>query len=162
MPAHAHWPVLFSRWPLTSQARPRHSAGARESPNPTHAAAGAASHRRSEDKLHVYFSLFLPCVFLFLFLPRNELSGGPPPAQPDAHTHTSPPPPYKQTRTHSHTHIHTHRRLLCKRRRRRCRCSFFLCCCCCRTSWTKSRWWHGGVLSRRRSFYPPCIMRGCR
>lgn len=103
--------------------------------HPTHAAAGAASHRRSEDKLRVYFSVFLPRFLGFLFLPRNELSGGPPPAHPDTHTHTSPPPPYTQTRTHSHTHTLTHRRLLCKRRRRRCCCSFFLSRCCW-TSWT--------------------------
>lgn len=75
--------------------------------HPTHAAAGAASHRRSEDKLRVYFSVFLPRFLGFLFLPRNELSGGPPPAHPDTHIHTSPPPPYTQTHALTHTYAHT-------------------------------------------------------
>lgn len=76
-----------------------------QSPNPTHAAAGAASHRRSEDKLHVYFSLFLRCVLLFLFLPRNELSGGPPPAQLDTHTDFT---PSIQADAHALPYTHTH------------------------------------------------------
>lgn len=152
MLAHAHQPpFLFSLWPLTSQAPPN-SAGACESPNPTHAAAGAASHRRSEDKLRVYFQLFRARVlFCLCFSPRNELSGRtPPPARPDSRTLTSTPPTYRQTRTHSHTHTqHTHTGgcFASAAAAAAALSSSSAAAAAVRRERKKSRWWHGAVLS---------------
>lgn len=128
------------------------------------------SRRRSESSAlrgqiaRLLFAFPAPCVFLFVFLPRNELSGGTP-TRPTRHAHTHFSTSSIQADTHALTYTHnTHRRLLCKRRCPR-RCSFFIgCCCCCWTSWTKEipvvAWCCAEL---KTELLPPlCIMRGCR